>query len=48
MGAYGAALYAKSLNLEASSTITQLELASFKHEVKTLIVKYAIIIVYYL
>ncbi len=34
MGAYGAALYAKSLNLEASSTITQLELASFKHEVK--------------
>lgn len=34
MGAYGAALYAKSLNLETSSTITQLELASFKHEVK--------------
>lgn len=34
MGAYGAALYAKSLNLEASSTITLEGLKSFKHEVK--------------
>lgn len=34
MGAYGAALYAKSLNLESSSTITLEELKNFKHEVK--------------
>ncbi len=34
MGAYGAALYAKSLNLQHSSTITKEELKEFKHEVK--------------
>ncbi len=34
MGAYGAALYAKSLNLEHSSTITKEQLTSFKHEVR--------------
>ncbi|MCR5113507.1 MAG: acyl-CoA dehydratase activase [Acholeplasmatales bacterium] len=34
MGAYGAALYAKSLKVEHSTTITAPELASFKHEVK--------------
>ncbi|MDE5715863.1 MAG: acyl-CoA dehydratase activase [Anaeroplasmataceae bacterium] len=34
MGAYGAALYAKSLKLEHSKTITKEELKTFKHEVK--------------
>ncbi|MDE7263784.1 MAG: acyl-CoA dehydratase activase [Anaeroplasmataceae bacterium] len=34
MGAYGAALYAKSLKLERSTTITKEELKNFKHEVK--------------
>ena len=34
MGAYGAALYAKSLNIEKTTTITKDELKNFKHEVK--------------
>lgn len=34
MGAYGAALYAKSLNLKESTTITKEQLQDFKHEVK--------------
>ncbi|MDE5566317.1 MAG: 2-hydroxyacyl-CoA dehydratase, partial [Anaeroplasmataceae bacterium] len=34
MGAYGAALYAKSLKLEKSTTITPQELKLFHHEVK--------------
>lgn len=33
MGAYGAALYAKSLKLEKSSTITKAELTKFDHKV---------------
>jgi len=36
MGAYGAALYAKSLKIEKSSTITKDELSNFKHEVKNI------------
>ena len=36
MGAYGAALYAKSLKLSNSSTITKNELVSFKHTVKNI------------
>ena len=36
MGAYGAALYAKSLNVTKSSTITKEELKEFKHEVKNI------------
>ena len=36
MGAYGAALYAKSLKLEKSTTITKEQLKDFKHEVKNL------------
>ena len=36
MGAYGAALYAKGLNVEASSTITKDELDNFEHEVKNI------------
>ena len=34
MGAYGAALYAKSLNIENSTTITKDELKEFVHDVK--------------
>ncbi|MDE7162227.1 MAG: acyl-CoA dehydratase activase, partial [Anaeroplasmataceae bacterium] len=34
MGAYGAALYAKSLHLEHSSTITKEELKGFEHKVQ--------------
>lgn len=34
MGAYGAALYAKSLHLSASSTITKEQLKSFEHKVQ--------------
>ena len=36
MGAYGAALYAKSLNVEKTSTITHQELLEFKHDVKNI------------
>ena len=36
MGAYGAALYAKSLKISNSSTITKEELKEFKHEVKNI------------
>lgn len=36
MGAYGAALYAKSLKIEKSSTITKDDLATFKHETKNI------------
>ncbi len=36
MGAYGAALYAKSLNIENSTTITKEELKEFKHEIKNI------------
>lgn len=35
MGAYGAALYSKSLKVEKSTTITKKELGNFKHEVKS-------------
>lgn len=34
MGAYGAALYAKSLKLEKSTTLTQKELLTFEHKVQ--------------
>ena len=36
MGAYGAALYAKSLNVEKTSTISLDELKDFKHEIKNI------------
>ena len=36
MGAYGAALYAKSLKVEKSSIVTKDELLDFKHEVKNI------------
>ena len=36
MGAYGAALYAKSLNVEASSTITLEDINTFEHNVKNI------------
>lgn len=36
MGAYGAALYAKSLKVVSSTTITKDELKEFKHEVKNI------------
>ena len=36
MGAYGAALYAKSLKVKNSTTITKEGLANFKHEVKNI------------
>ena len=36
MGAYGAALYAKTLNITKSSTITKDEIETFKHEVKNI------------
>lgn len=36
MGAYGAALYAKSLNVNKSSTISYQELLNFKHEIKNI------------
>jgi predicted nucleotide-binding protein (sugar kinase/HSP70/actin superfamily) len=36
MGAYGAALYAKSMKLNNSSTITKEELKEFKHDVKNI------------
>lgn len=36
MGAYGAALYAKSLNVDKSSTITKEEILNFKHEIKNI------------
>ena len=36
MGAYGAALYAKSLHVEKSTTITKDALNDFKHEVKNI------------
>lgn len=36
MGAYGAALYAMSLNVEKTTTITKEELASFVHNVKNI------------
>ena len=36
MGAYGAALYAKSLHIEKSTTITKSELEKFEHTVKNI------------